>query len=188
MDDNEVREQLARHHTDAHGWAIRCCAGHRNEAEDVLHTAYWKILDGKARFAGGSSFKTWLFGVIRYTALEEFRRRTWNPLASDRYAEPIEEVASEGGPDRLAEASEQQDALRMAMGTLPQRQQQVLHLVFYQGLTIEDAAGVLGISVGSARTHYERGKEKMREQLDRRHTRPSAWRAGTDRPTVGSIS
>jgi RNA polymerase sigma-70 factor (ECF subfamily) len=52
-----------------------------------------------------------------------------------------------------------------ALGQLAERQREVLHLVFYQELTIEQAAGVMHISIGTARTHYERGKARLRELL-----------------------
>jgi DNA-directed RNA polymerase specialized sigma24 family protein len=39
-----------------------------------LQIAYLKILEGKARFDGRSSLKTWLFAIIRRTALEQRRR------------------------------------------------------------------------------------------------------------------
>jgi RNA polymerase sigma-70 factor (ECF subfamily) len=52
------------------------------------------------------------------------------------------------------------------MARLPERQRQVLHLVFYQDLTIAQAADVMGVSLGTARTHYERGKKRLRELLE----------------------
>lgn len=52
-----------------------------------------------------------------------------------------------------------------ALRTPSARQREVLHLVFYQGLTIADAARVLGVSIGTARTHYERAKRQLRRLL-----------------------
>ena len=59
---------------------MACCGRNRERAEDVLQTSYLKILDGRARFRERSSFKTFLFGVIRRTAAEERRRTAINRL------------------------------------------------------------------------------------------------------------
>ena len=55
--------------------------------------------------------------------------------------------------------------LRGALARLPLRQRDVLHLVFYQDLTIEETARVLSIAVGTARSHFERGKYRLRQLL-----------------------
>jgi RNA polymerase sigma-70 factor (ECF subfamily) len=68
-------------------------------------------------------------------------------------------------PEGELGASEARDRLRAALTRLSPRQRDVLHLVFYQDLTIEEAAELLRISLGSARTHFERGKARLREHL-----------------------
>ena len=50
---------------------------------------------------------------------------------------------------------------------LSPRQREVLHLVFFHELTVEEASHVMGIGVGSARTHYARGKDRMAALLGR---------------------
>jgi RNA polymerase sigma factor (sigma-70 family) len=156
----DLRAELTRVHLESHAWAVRCCRGDATDAEDVLHRAYMKVLDGAAQFAGRSSFKTWLFGVIRQTA-REHARQGWLRLARlERWWREREPSDSAAGED------ERVVRLRLVLTKLSKRQQEVLHLVFYQDLTIQEAAQILAMPVGTARTHYERGKARLRQLLD----------------------
>ena len=158
----DVEAELERHHADAFAWAMTCCGRDCAEAEDVLQTSYLKVLEGRAVFASRSSFKSWLFGVIRRTAAEH---RRWRALRRFRLASLTEYV--DPSPDAATAMSHSESVAHLiaALATLSARQRQLLHLVFYQDLTIGEAAGVLGISIGTARTHYERAKERLRERL-----------------------
>lgn len=128
--------------------------------------AYLNVLDGRATFGGRSSFKTWLFGVIRYTALDQRRRglRRLRILRDWLVRDPVERPVPADPAATLAMA-ETVARLRTELRRLPRRQHELLHLVFYQDLSIEEAAGVLGVALGTARTHYERGKRRLRERL-----------------------
>jgi len=164
MDRGELEAELEREHPDAFGWALRCARGVREDAEDALHAAYERILDGRARFDGRSSFRTWLFGVVRRTAQEQ-RRRAW--LRVTRLHDWFTRsggVASEERGDAVVEG-EARTQLQAALGQLSGRQRDMLHLVFYQELSVQEAATLLGIPVGTARTHYERGKARLRGLL-----------------------
>ncbi len=140
------------------------------EAEDVLQASYLKILDGSAVFRGRSSFRTWLFGVIRRTAAEHHRRSRLSLFGPLAWLNGRPEGRDEGAdPEAATVEAESSQRLRRALGFLSKRQAAVLHLVFYQGLSIEEASQVLGVSVGTARTHYERAKERLRRQLAEAH-------------------
>ena len=136
------------------------------DAEDVLQTTYLKVISGRARFDGRSSFRTWLFGVIRHTAREHARRARSQRERAERLA--VETAA--GGravveADDPAERAERARVLRVALDELPDRQREIVHLVFYQDMTIQEAADVMEVSIGSARVHYDRAKKRLRTLL-----------------------
>ena len=161
----DLRAALERHQAECLGWAMACCGFDRSEAGDVLQDTYLKVLDGRAVFRGESSFRTWLFGVIRRTA-GEHRRNVFRRLASAWRANRHELPSESPDPDALIDGAAMADRLRRALRVLPARQREVLHLVFHENLTVEGAAAVMGVSVGSARTHYARGKDRLRTLLE----------------------
>lgn len=158
MASGEIEAELERLHGAGFAWALACCRHDREEASDVLQTSYLKILDGRAAFAGRSSFKTFLFGVILKTAQEARRRNALRSLLLQNWSRRREEPATSREPeDRIA--------LLSALARLARRQREVLDLVFAMGLTVEEAAQTLAISVGSARVHYDRGKKRLARLL-----------------------
>lgn len=164
----ELQAELERLHSASFGWALSCCRRDRAEAEEVLQTVYLKIFEGKAVYRGESSLKTWLFAVIRKTAATEYRRRLLRTLriAGNFEAAPEETGRNESLTASL-ERSQAQVHFQTALKSLPKRQREALHLVFYEDLSLREAADVMGVSIGSARQHYERGKKKLRESLTR---------------------
>jgi len=165
MNDGELRAMIEQCHLVAYGWSLHCCGGRPEEAEDVLHDAYLRILEGKARFDGRAAFRTWLFAVIRRTAAGERRRQWLRNLGFARYEREKPPTPPAEGPVESIRRAELQSAFRAALARLPLRQREALHLTFYQSLTLSEAAVVMGVSIGSARQHYERGKRRLKKEL-----------------------
>ena len=164
-----VLDSLKARHTDNYGWALACCGWQREMAEDVLQEAYLRVLDGRAVFGGKSSDKTWFFAVIKRVAAELQRRqrhRAFLNLRQVRAESPLNApVAEQVSPDGALLQDEASRELRSALMQLSTRQREVLHLVFYGELSLEEAAETLDISLGSTRTHYHRGKLRLAELL-----------------------
>lgn len=166
MNNYELRGELEKHHRESYGWALSCCARDPAEAENVLQSVYLKALEGKARFDGRASFKTWLFAVIRRTAIDERRRQWLRRFRMDRYGESVDRAVCGESPDEAIYRSEISALFRRALAKLAQRQREVLQLVFYHDLSLAEAAEVMGVSLGSARTHYQRGKQRLRRLME----------------------
>jgi len=109
-----------------------------------------KILEGKAEYKEKSQIKTWLFSVIRFTAYEEGRKEVQNISL-----ESLSDLAYEEDAPEI-------DFHEAMIQSLPDRQREVLLLVFYHNLTLEKAAEIMEISIGTVRKHYDRGKRNLK--------------------------
>jgi len=163
----DLEQQLRELHPASFAWSLGLCGRDADDAQDVLQETYLKILEGKARFDGRSTLKTWLFAVIRRTAAAR-RRSRW--LRELRFV--FQDVSAVPDRDDSAELraihSERTSALLRALGRLARRQREIIELVFYHELTIEEAAAVAGVSVGTARVHYHRAKQRLLAELSAR--------------------
>src|SRR5215216_4118860 len=124
MESLELKTQLERYQRESYGWALSCCLRDPVEAESVLQAVYLKVLEGKARFDGKASFKTWLFAVIRKTAADARRRKFLRRLKLVEYTESAGHAAQEESLDEAIYRSEVQRVFQQALAALPNRQRE----------------------------------------------------------------
>lgn len=153
MSNKKIELLLKEHHQDAFLWARQCCSFNTEDAKEVLQIVYLKIFEGRAVYSRKSSFKTWLFSTIRFTAIDFLKKRP-----SYETLENIDLVEEE------PEAVKSMDYKRL-LTKLSDRQQQVLLLSFYHGMTLAEIAEVINVHIGTVRTHYERGKEALKHLI-----------------------
>ena len=153
------RSALEAMHGQVFGWALSRCNYEQVVAEDLVQQAYVELLTGKARFNGESSLKTFVFSVVHNLARNRFRRIA-SRLRLVQLAAPTDD-ASIVYPVEPAE----HQPLWQAVQKLPQRQRDVVELVFCRDMTIEEASRVMGVSTGTARVHYDRAKKALKERL-----------------------
>lgn len=128
-------------------------------AEDLLQTALVKTWSAWGRLDAGSP-DGYVRRVLVTTHLS-WRRRRW-----------VGEIATGTLPDHPdaadgTDAVDERDRLWRRLGELPPRQRAVLVLRFFEDLSDEQIAGVLGISVGGVRSQASRALSHLREVVDR---------------------
>lgn len=158
---------LVRRHTDRfYGLAWRLLQNDA-EADDVVQDAFLKLWAQPLMFRrdAGSKFTTWFYRVVSNLALDKLRaRQKW---AGDSALESMTDKAPTS--DQAYEEKEMQAALAQAMDALPERQKLALSLCFYEGLSVAEAAQIIGVGVKAAESLLMRAKAGLREALTRKN-------------------
>jgi len=136
------------------------------EAEDVMQEAYMRAFRELATFRGEALFATWLTRIACHEALARARKRQrLVPIAG---GEPPDPPAKAFGPEREMENRELQAVLREAVEVLPDPLRAVFCLREIEGLSTEQTADALGLTVENVRVRLHRAKRGLRQTLDQR--------------------
>jgi RNA polymerase sigma-70 factor (ECF subfamily) len=142
------------------------------EAEDVVQEAYVRSFRELASFRGEARFSTWLTRIACHEALARARKRRrlvrLVPNAGMAGGEPPDPPAETLGPERELENRELQTVLREAVEVLPDPLRAVFCLREVEGLSTEQTADALGLTVENVRVRLHRAKRTLRKSLDAR--------------------
>ena len=133
-----------------------------DEAEDVLQQTFLAAWTGIRGFRGDASVRTWLLTITRNAALSlrsRSRRDPIQPTASESIAD-LGLRAGWGGPspEDLAIARQRHDRLADAFGRLPAADREILTLRDLEGLSGEETALLLGLSVAAMKSRLHRAR------------------------------
>lgn len=136
------------------------------EAEDVMQEAYMRAFRELANFRGEALFSTWLTRIACHEALARARKRLrLVPVPGD---EPPDPPSAAIGPEREMENRELQNVLREAVEVLPDPLRAVFCLREIEGLSTEETAEALGLTIENVRVRLHRAKLSLRQTLDQR--------------------
>ena len=132
----------------------------REDAEDVLQEVFVKVHDQLPRLENPARLHAWVYQITRNAIVDHYRRRGRTP---DLTVELPEELAAEEAATDLTD--EVAAWLLPMIDTLPQKYRDALRLSEVQGLTQQETATRLGLSLSGAKSRVQRGRERLRERL-----------------------
>jgi RNA polymerase sigma-70 factor (ECF subfamily) len=137
-----------------------------SRAEEVLVDAMHEVWRSAGRFRGDARFSTWLLGIARNKALLVYRNRRADEDHGD-LDEVAETLAADDDADGFAQLAQKQrrEGVRECMGKLTEEHRECLHLVFYEGYSIEDVAALQSVPENTVKTRLFHARQKMRNCL-----------------------
>lgn len=143
----------------------------QGEAADVTQEVFLKAFRGIRGFREGSSLRTWLYRIAVREALNH-RRWLWrhmrqlSPMECGEEGATIDVEDSRPSPFDALASHEVQQAVRHALGELPGVYRAAVILRDLEGMSYEEVAEVLDVSVGTVKSRILRGRRALREILE----------------------
>jgi RNA polymerase sigma-70 factor (ECF subfamily) len=145
--------------------------GNRDEALDVSQDVFLLVFRTLGRFRGQSQLRTWIYRIVVNQARN--RQRWWRRRQLAHQVSLDEHIAAHGdlagteqaSPDRMLAQKELADRLWRALDRLPFEQRTVVVLREVDGLSYEDIAFSLNVTLGTVKSRLTRARHTLRAVL-----------------------
>ena len=161
------------------GFLLRLC-GDPALADDLTQDAFLRVHRARGSFAPGAAALPWMLAIARNAFLDQARRAKARRATGDRPGDAPAGVEAEAPPsargDEVLAARELLDVVRATLDAIPVLHREAFVLLRFEGLSVSDAAQVLGATEGAVKIRAFRAYEAIRAALD------AAARGGARQP------
>jgi len=159
-------DDVVREHQDAvYGAALRVL-GDRDAALDAANQTFMKAYRSRASYDPSRPIKHWLLRIAINEAITIGRARTRERARSASEADAVSLADSAALPERAALDRESRDGIRAAVARLPDLYREVVVLRYFNELSVDEVAAVLGRSSSTVGVQLLRGRQLLRKALE----------------------
>src|SRR5215469_9266844 len=161
MKRQEFEDTALPHLNDLYRTATRLLAD-STKADDVVQDVYlqaWKSFD---RFEVGTNCRAWLYKIL-FHIMHHYRRKWFNARMVREDEHVLEQAVACSEPAREHLTDEE---ILAALDQVPQDFRAVVLLVDVEEFSYKEAAGILGVPIGTVMSRLSRGRKLLRESLE----------------------
>jgi RNA polymerase sigma-70 factor (ECF subfamily) len=148
-----------------HGYLVRQTRD-AARAEDLVQQTLLQIHRARGRFIRGAEVMPWAFAIARRLFIDSIRRRKHEVLVSgDEEVGASQQVSPGAAADDLVQAQQLAVRFQAALARLPEKQRSAFELVKQEGLSVAEAAQVLGTTVSAVKLRAHRAYVALRVVL-----------------------
>ena len=144
-------------------WQIRNIVKNHEDTDDVLQNTFIKVFRNIDKFKGNSQLFSWMYRIATNEAITFLNNRAKkHSITSEELQQQILENLEN---DVYFEGDEIQLKLQKAIATLPEKQQLVFNMKYFQELKYSEISEILETSVGALKASYHHATKKIEEFL-----------------------
>ena len=134
-----------------------------HDAEEVVQDAFLNAYQGLRQLEDATKFKSWLAEITRNRARNWLRKQQGETVSIDEVNEEI--LQMEDSPDERLARLEQRELIRRTMETLPQKDRDIAHAFYLEGVSYDELIRAHGLSYNAIALRLFRIKRKLSKQL-----------------------
>lgn len=135
-------------------------------AEDIFQEVFIKVNQKLSTFEGNSSIKTWIMRITINTC-KDYLKSAWNRRVIPMMEYQEDQIISDTDFDSV-ESQDTNDIIKTAVLSLPAKYKDVVLCVYYNEMTIAEAAIVLRVAEGTVKSRLSRARQKLKSALEGR--------------------
>ncbi len=135
-----------------------------SEIDDVMQDVFVRMQRGLPTLRDEERFTSWLFQIARSSVADHMRTRARHPLVPDDAS--VREQPAETDEDDREAARALAGCVSMFVAQLATPYREAVTLVELEGLTMREAADMVGISLSGMKSRVQRGREQLRALFD----------------------
>ena len=149
--------------------------GNREQAEDLAQETFLRVFRARERYEPGAKFSTWLFTIANNVASNALRSRSRRKevgvpegngdQSGAMQLDQLAKAASGLQPTRNLDKMEQAEMVRHAVAALSERQRMALLLAKFEGMSYQDIADSMDLSVQAIKSLLSRARVNLKEIL-----------------------
>jgi len=149
-------------------WHIRNIVKFHDDADDVLQNTFVKVFRNIDKFKGDSKLYTWLYRIATNEAITFINKRAKRQHITNE--ELQQQTLEKLETDVYFEGNAIQLKLQQAIATLPDKQQLVFNMKYFEDHTYEELSELLQTSVGGLKSSYHIAVKKITAFLQNNET------------------
>lgn len=138
---------------------IRTLVLNHDDTDDILQETFIKIYQNIDTFKGNSQLFSWMYRIATNQALDFLKQKSKKHNLVD--GEVGEYLVNQLEADSLFDGDEAELLLQKAIATLPQKQQLVFKMRYYEDLDYKSISEILDTSVGALKASYHHAVKKI---------------------------
>lgn len=171
-DGDAFAELVDRYRSPVFSYLVRCSVA-LEDRDDLFQETFIRIHRAAGSYDPGRPLHPWLFTIVANTVRNHLRRQRVRSLVGS-VEEAGEPAAANPGADRVAAARQTVAWLDQQIRDLPSPRREVLLLAGVENLRLKDIAKVLGLPLGTVKTHLRRARLSLAEALAGRNAREAS--------------